>query len=184
MYVLNDPVNRKTIVSVLILVCLGSVAVVSADGTRGVPRKDLVGKYWRQLPPTRYPGFVLPLTWKTKKKFELRLFEPDFEKYIVTITEQPSYGKGNEGDALIVAALDFATLKEGELPEQDCYYRNIPSCDGRLCEGLLIGVVTQNGKRKEGTYVPTEVWKITSKGLKFEKVSSKNVVCKPQSYAE
>lgn len=122
------------------------------------------------------------MPWKTDKKYEYRLFKPDFGKYIVTIAEL--LDNGDQGDALIVSAVDFSVLKKGDFPEQDCFYKDVPPCDGRLCEGLLIGVITQNGRDKDGTYVPTEVWKITTKSLKFEKVSSKNVVCKPQSYAE
>lgn len=172
----------KTIFSVLVLVCLGAVTVISASGTRGVLRWDLVGKRWNQLAPTHYLGFGLPLPWKTQKKYEVRIFRPEFEKYIVTLTELPS--SGNESEDLIVSALDFSTLKEGEFPEQDCFYRDTPTCDGRLCEGLLIGVIDQKVISKDGAYVPTEVWKITSKSLKFEKVSPKNVICKPQSYAD
>ena len=138
----------KTLCSVLILIYLGFVSVVSADDARGVLRRDLIGKRWSQLPPTRYPGFVLPLTWKTKKKFELRLFEPIFGKYIVTITELSSSGKTNEADELIVTALDFSALKEGEMPEQDCFYKNIPSCNGRFCNGLLIGVIARKQRTK------------------------------------
>jgi hypothetical protein len=176
-------VTIKVIFLILILVSFAAGTLVLADGSCGVVRKDLVGKSWDQLPPTIYPGFNLPLPWKTKNKFELRLFEPECEKYIVTIAKLLKNEQENENKVLIVAALDFLKLKEGEYPEQDCFYRNLPSCYGRLCEGLLIGVISQKKMSKDGTYVPKEVWEITSKNLKFQKVSPKNVVCKPQSYA-
>lgn len=169
----------KTISSILILVCLGYLSVVSAGDTRGVPRGDLVGK-----PSTLRIRFGLPLPWKTEKKYELRIFGPDFETDIVTVTELPSSGKESGEEERIVSAVEFPSLQEGEIPEQDCFYRNIPSCDGRLCDGLLIGIIDQKVISKDGTYVPTEVWKITAKSLRFEKVSPKNVICKPQSYAE
>lgn len=175
---------KKIIFAVIILACFWTIVVVSAADTCGVSRWDLVGKRWDQLPPSRYPGFGLPLPWKTTKKYELRLFEPDFDKYIVTVIELSSSGQGSENEGMIVSAVDFSTLRGGQYPEQDCFYRNTQACDGRLCDGLLIGVIDQKVISKNGTYVPTEVWKITAKSLRFEKVSPKNVICKPQSYAE
>lgn len=174
---------KKIIFSVVMLVYFGMVFAGTPNSeVRGVPRLDLVGKCWHQLPATQYPGFVLPLPWKTKKKYELRHFQPNFGKRIVTIAELPN--SRQKTDAIIISALDFSSLKEGEIPEQDCFFTNLPSCDGRLCEGLLIGVIDQRVMSKDNTYVPTEVWRVTAKSLRFEKVSSENVVCKLQSYAE
>jgi hypothetical protein len=180
----TDPFILKVIISILVLIYFAAGTLVLADENRGVVRSDLIGKRWNKLPPTKYPGFGLPLPWKTKNKFELRLFEPELEKFIVTITKLSEREQGNDNEDLIVAALDFLKLKKEEYPEQDCFYRNVSSCDGRLCEGLLIGVIVETEMSKDGTYAPKEVWKITSKNLKFQKVSPKNVVCKPQSYAE
>lgn len=175
---------KKIIGSVWLIISIGiGLATASPDDVRGVFRGDLVGKYWHQLPSTRYPGFTLPLQWKTKTKYELRHFQPDFGKRIVTVVELPSSGESNDDNAAIVSAVDFSTLKEEEGPEQDCFYVDLPRCDGRLCEGLLIGVINQKVMSKDGTYMPTEVWKITTKNLRFEKVSTKNVACKPRSYA-
>lgn len=122
------------------------------------------------------------MPWKTEKKYEYRLFEPDFEQYIVTIVELPD--NGGQDNALIVSAVGFSALKKGYYLEQDCFYKDIPPCDGMLCDGLLVGIINQSVMSKDNIYWPMEVWKITSKSLQFEKVSSKNVVCKPQSYAE
>lgn len=165
------------------LVCIWAAVLGLADDTRGVLRQDLVGKYWSQLPPTQYPGFTLPLQWRTSKIYELRFFEQKFTSYIVAVTELTGNGKKNKDGVLIVSAIDFSTLKKGEIPEQDCFYSNVPSCEGKLCDGLLIGVIAEKEKNG-GTYRPKEVWKITTKTLKFEKVSPKNVICQPQSYAE
>jgi hypothetical protein len=174
---------KKIIFSLVLLAYFGTASAVASDGeARGVLRPDLVGQRWHQLPLTQYPDFILPLPWKTKAKYELRHFQPDFGKRIVIIAKLPNSRQRN--DAAIISALDFSTLKEGEIPEQDCFYTNSPPCDGRLCEGLLIGVIDQRVMSKDGIYAPTEVWRVTAKGLHFEKASPKNVVCKPQSYAE
>ena len=172
---------------ILVIVCIFSVSALAArrvvENEHGVLRQDLVGMFWRQLPITRFPGVTLPLRWQTEKKYDLKLFQPVFGEYIVTIVELPQNGKYE--DISIVSAVHFPKLKDGEIPEHECFYANSRTCDGRVCDGLLIGIITQKRKKpsRDSTYFPTEVWKITTKSLKFEKVSIEGVICKPQGYA-
>ena len=167
--------------ALLLIGCFPCVALAAPKSKRGSLRTDLTGMPWASLPSTQWPGFSLPLPWATDKRYELRFFQPSFQKYIVAVTEvQPG---GDSKSATIVSAVDFLALHRGEYPEQDCFYRNVPSCDGRLCDGLLVGVIAQT-RDTHSVYRPREVWKITPATLRFERVPTTNVVCKPQSYAD
>jgi hypothetical protein len=145
---------------------------------RGVLRPDLVGKLWSELPATKWPHYALPMRWKTEKKYLLRYFQPEYHKYIITVLELPADGDMDGGR--IVSAVDLTARPRDEPLEHDCFYRDVPPCDGRLCDGLLLGV----GGRFKNTvgirYRPAAVWKITATTLRFEKISSSRVVCEIQ----
>lgn len=153
-------------------------AQTPAQPQRGVLRRDLVGREWSQIPQSQWPGYKQPLSWwESPTKFNMRYFQPSYHKYVMIVTE--IIGPDRE---VVRAAVDFSELGPNEEFDYDCFYRNVPPCDGRLCEGLLVGV-SKKGPRVVGVrYRPLAVWRITRETLRFEKVAPREVVCVPQDY--
>jgi hypothetical protein len=174
----------KLVAMLAMTLAASAVAGVSVAGGRSA-EQEFAGKRVAELTGLT-PGMSLPMRWKTPKKYEMRyLSRAGGRQNIIAIVEVADEQRRDHD--MIVSAVDFSAIKKSQETQFDCYFANEPSCEGLLCGGLLVGVVPAYEARrvkfpKEGLR-PTEVWKVTSKTLRFEKISPKGVVCKPQSYA-
>ncbi len=170
--------SLKIMRSWIVLLVLAASVAHAADASRSAIRGDLAGTGWENLPSTKYPGFTLPLSWKDTDAFEFRLFRADAHDQIAMIVHR------QQDRHTIVSAVAFTDLKEHEWLEHDCYFSDLPLCDGRVCDGILIGLVSRSGSTDStDTYVPVEAWHFARERSVFEAVPVKNVICRPQGYA-
>ncbi len=144
---------------------------------------EFVGKRWAELPATKYPGFTLPLTWPAEKKLALRYYQPDFERYVITITETVDLKDPSKD--IIVTALDLRSLLKGydgkilQSPSSDCESKEVAGKDV-----LVIGLISQNRDKPRKTYKPSRAWKIEPKNMEFKEIKAAKVLCEPKNYAE
>lgn len=144
----------------------------------GTLRDDLAAMPLQDLAKSAYPGFTLPLPWETAQRFEFHIYRPDETDDIAMIV------RNDAGRRTIVSAVEFAGLTDREYPEQDCYLLNEANCDGRLCNGVIVGIVRQSTKGSApAVYTPLAAWVFTLERPRFAKISPEGVVCRPQNYA-
>ena len=174
------------------------------DVQNGNASDEFIGRYWKDLPETKFPGYGVDLKWPGPRKLALRYYETECGKYVVALVEriEPT----DMSRDLILAALDVRPdMKSGESCEFECdesgqaiirhkyttkkkafSCNTSPSDECAIIghtdpESVVIGMIVQIRERLALKYKPRRAWKIDAKSMKFTEVTASDVVCEPKN---